>query len=83
MPKAELKVTPLQLASTLILEGQMAQLQIGANQLGGALRQTREADILIQAQQLIAREFRKLQQEWAGGLVLAQPGDLKTLERAP
>lgn len=76
-----IKVTPMQLACALVLEAQAAQLQIGANQLGGYLKQVREADILIQAQQLIQRELQKLQKEWAGGLVVAQPGDLKSLER--
>lgn len=82
MKNETIKVTPMQLACALVLEAQAAQLQIGANQLGSYLKQVREADILIQAQQLIQRELVKLQQEWAGALVVAQPGDLKALERA-
>lgn len=75
------KATPMQLAATLLLEGEAQRLQVSANQLGGFLKLTREGDILIQAQQVIIRELQKLQREWAGEIVLAQPGDLKTLER--
>ena len=54
-----------QLAALLVLDGQSAQLQIGANQLGSFLKLKREADILIAAIELIQKEKEKLISDWA------------------
>lgn len=62
-PKMEL--TPMQLAAVLVIEGQIAQLQVGANQLGGFLGLKREADILINAIQVITKDRDALVASWA------------------
>ncbi len=61
-------VTPLQLASLLVLEGQIAQLQVGANQLGGFLKLTESADILIEAAQMIEKKKVAMQRSWETGI---------------
>ncbi len=66
--KKNINVTPLQLASLLVLEGQMAQLQMGANQLGGFLKLTESADILIEAAQLIEKKKVAMQRSWETGI---------------
>ncbi len=58
-------VTPHQLATVLVFESHIAQLQVGANQLGGFLKLTSEADTLLEAAQLIAKRRDELQREWA------------------
>ncbi len=63
-----IQVTPLQMASLLVLEGQIAQLQVGANQLGGFLKLTKEADILIEAAQLIEKKKVEMQRSWETGI---------------
>lgn len=60
-----LDLTPMQLAAVLVIESQIAQLQIAANQLGGWLKLTREADILVNAMQIIVKDTEKLKADWA------------------
>ncbi len=64
-PKNELRLTPHQLAAMLVLDAQVAQLQIGANQLGGFLGLKREADILVNAIQVIQKDKERLVESWA------------------
>lgn len=71
MTKAEpknLHVTPMQMATLLVLEGQIAFLQVGANQLGGFLKLTEPADILIEAARLIETKKVALQRSWESGI---------------
>lgn len=78
-PPPPLRVTLEQLAIILILEQQMAQLQIGANQLGGTLKLTDAADLLLSAQAHLGKGLEKMKKQWAGGLVIAQPRDVPKL----
>ncbi len=70
----KLTLTAPQLATMLILEAQMNQLQIGANQLGGFLKLTKEADILVNAIQFIGRQKEALMEEWDRKVQLAPAG---------
>lgn len=86
MTTAKIQLTAQQLATLLVLEGACAQLQTGANQLGAFLGLKREADVLVQAIQLIDREKQSLTKEWertiqivgAGALPKAAP-DLRAI----
>jgi hypothetical protein len=80
-PPPSIRVTPQQLAVLLILEAQMAQLQVGANQLGGTLNLTEAADILVSARDYIQKNLAKLQKKWAGEVVIAQPNEVPRLVR--
>lgn len=61
-----------QLATMLILDGAISFLQIGANQLGGFLKLTAEADILMGAIEFIGTRKIALQKEWSGGIQVVQ-----------
>lgn len=78
-PPPPLRVTPEQLATLLVLEQQMAQLQIGANQLGGMLKLTDAADVLISARDYIGKNLDKLRKGWGRELVIAQSADVPRL----
>lgn len=62
--KKNVSLTAPQLAAFLTLEGQMAQLQIAANQLGAFLKMEKEANILIQAMTFIGNQKNALMAEW-------------------
>lgn len=78
-PPPPLRVTPEQLAILLLLEAQIAQLQIAANQLGGTMKLTEPADLLISARDHLQRGLDKMKKKWTGELVIAQPGDVPRL----
>lgn len=59
-----LSLQPMQLAAMLVLDAAIAYLQIGANQLGGFLKLEREADILVQAMNVIGNQKSALMAEW-------------------
>lgn len=75
----QLRVTPQQMATLLLLEGQSAQLQFAANQLGGALGLTAAADVLLSAKEHIDKSKVRMQHEWQNAIVIAQPSDVPKL----
>lgn len=64
-PPRSLRLTPQQLAITLLFEAHVAHLQIGANQLGGFLKETEAAEVLISAAKHIEKAKVRLQSRWA------------------
>ncbi len=78
-PPAPLRLNGQQIATLLLLEMQLAQLQIGANQLGSFLKDTEAADLLVSAISHIGRGKEKLMKKWSGAVVIAQPGDVVRL----
>ena len=69
--QTKLELQPLQLAAALVMDAQIAQLQVGANQLGGFLKLEREANILLEAAQLIGKKRQELMDEWSRRVHLA------------
>lgn len=70
----QLMLEPMQLAALLVLDAQVAQLQVGANQLGGFLKLHEEADILVRAAQYIQRRKEKLMDGWGRRVQLVGAG---------
>jgi hypothetical protein len=64
-PKPKLELTPHQLCAILIIESQCAQLQLGANQLGGFLGLKREAEMLLNAIQVLQKDKERLIHDWS------------------
>lgn len=77
--KTELRLTPTQLATVLTFDAQITNLQTAANQLGGFLKLTAEAETLIAAARVINDAKEKLLKEWSGAVVLVPAGELPKL----
>lgn len=60
----KLELSPLQLATVLVMDGCAMSLQTGANQLGGFLGLKREAEVLAKVGKLLDDEKQKLISEW-------------------
>jgi hypothetical protein len=73
---AQLRLTPLQLVTVMVLEGQAEQLQIAANQLGGWLGLKAEADILVSAREHILRAKTKMQASWLNAVQVVSAADV-------
>lgn len=76
----QLELTPTQLAAMLVIDAQVAQLQIAANQLGGFLKMTREADLIVSAMKVLAEGKERLVQEWARKVQIVPAGALPAIE---
>jgi hypothetical protein len=63
-PQKKMELTPMQLATMLVLDNCCVTLQTGANQLGGFLGLKREADILHERLKDLVREKEKLIESW-------------------
>lgn len=59
-----LQVTSQQYAVMLILDAQMAQLQIAANQIGGYIKDEKAAGIVVEAMNLLGAKKQALMMEW-------------------
>lgn len=70
------RVTAAQLATLLVLEGQMANLQTAANQLGAFLGLKREAEICGDAIAVLSRGMEGLKASWDKQVQLASPSDM-------
>lgn len=81
MSANQLKLSPMQMVTLIVLEAQVAALQCAANQLGGALKLQAEADVCIAARDVVIRGLSELQRKWAGQVVIAQPSDVKLAVR--
>lgn len=75
----QLRVSAEQMIVALEIDQQAAQLQLAANQLGGGLKQTEAADLLIAARDVLLKGKEELMRKWAGSVVLAKPGDVPRL----
>lgn len=73
-PQQKLELTPMQLASLLVLDSCAAALQTGVNQLGGFLHLTREASILEERLKDLQREKEKLVESWSRRVQLVPAG---------
>lgn len=60
----KMTLTAHQLATVLVLDGAMAALQTGANQLGSFLKLQDEANILVGAINYIGTRKQDLQAQW-------------------
>ncbi len=71
-----IQVTPEQMAVLLVFEGQVAQLQIAANQLGGWLGLKAAADVIVSAREHIEAAKVRMQAEWSRAIVVPQPAEV-------
>jgi hypothetical protein len=83
-PPQTIRLTPHQMATMLVIEGAMATLQMGSNQLGGFLGLKDEADLLMSACNHLGKGLEEMKREWEGKVVLVGAGAMpaeRTLER--
>lgn len=71
-----LSLNAAQLGTMLVLDAQLASLQVGANQLGGFLKLEREANILVSAMHQIQRDKELLMKSWASQVQVFPPSAL-------
>lgn len=69
-----IQVTHEQMLQLVIIETEIEGLQASANRLGGMLKLTDSADVLVEAIGVLARGREALLNKWRTGLVIAQPG---------
>lgn len=75
----KLSVTPQQLTALCLLDAQMAQLQIAANQTGAALQMPEVGDAFLAAQASLGAAKERLVAGWSRTIQVAQPADMARL----
>ena len=71
---AQMSLNHEQLASMLLIENLLSQMQLAANQLGGFLKYEPAANAVLFARQTLENDYGRMRQSWERSIVLAPAG---------
>lgn len=78
--KPQFNLDPRQLATVLLIEGLLQQLQTASNQLGGFLKYDPGANAVNNAIRVLADDYKRLQELWSKAVVIAPASALSVIE---